>query len=100
AEKLAERIQQLGGTPLLNPAEWMKKTNCGYEEPANPNTVVLLEQNIKGEQCAIETYKKLIDFVRGKDDITYHLIFDILKDEVEHEEDLEAILEDMKTPVK
>ena len=100
AEKLAERILQLGGTPLLNPAEWMKETNCGYEEPNNPNTAVLLEQNIKGEQCAIATYKKIIDFVRGKDDVTYFLIYDILKDEVEHEEDLEAILEDMKTPFK
>jgi bacterioferritin len=100
AGKLVERMTQLGGTPLLNPEDWMKESNCGYDAPSDPSTVALLDQNIKGEQCAIAVYKKILDFVRGKDDITYHLILDILSDEVEHEEDLQAIREDMKTPVK
>jgi bacterioferritin len=99
AEKLAERIAQLGGTPLINPKQWEKETNCGYDEPSNPDTKTLVEQNIKGEQCAIEVYQKLLKMVEGKDAITAHVVLEILEDEVEHEEDLEAILDDMKTKV-
>jgi len=99
AGQLAERIIQLGGTPLLKPEDWYKETSCGYDAPQDPNTKVLVRQNIKGEQCAIDFYKGLADFVKDKDPITYHLAIEILTDEVEHEDDLEAILADMETPV-
>lgn len=100
AELLVERMIQLGGAPLLTPEAILKETNCGYDAPKDPNTKELLAQNIKGEQCAIATYKKLLDFVKGKDDLTEKIILEILADEVEHEEDLQAMLEDMKAPVK
>jgi bacterioferritin len=96
AEMLTERIITLGGSPLLKPEDWLKETNCGYDTPSDPDTIKLLRQNIKGEQCAIETYKKLLDFVKDKDPITYHIILEILEDEVKHEEDLESLLSDMK----
>lgn len=96
AELLTERIMTLGGTPLITPQEILKESGCGYEAPSDPDTRKLVEQNIRGEQCAIMTYKKILDFVEGKDPITYHLILEILSDEVEHEEDLEAILADMQ----
>ncbi|HPB68394.1 MAG TPA: ferritin-like domain-containing protein [Candidatus Omnitrophota bacterium] len=99
ANKLTDRIIQLGGTPLLNPKQWEQEGNCGYDEPSNPATKKLLEQNIKGEQCAIEVYQKLLKMVEGKDPITAHLVLEILEDEVKHEEDLEAILADMKTKI-
>ncbi len=95
AGMLTERIIQLGGTPILSPEEWYKQTNCGYDAPEDPAVKALLKQNIKGEQCAIETYKKLAEAVKDKDVITYHLALEIMADEVEHEEDLEALLEDM-----
>lgn len=100
ADMLVERMIQLGGAPLLTPEAILQETNCGYDAPKDPDTKKLLAQNIKGEQCAIETYKKLLDFVKGKDDITQKIILEILEDEVEHEEDLQAMLEDMKAPVK
>jgi len=97
AEMLTARILQLGGTPLLSPKEWYEKTNCGYEAPENPDVKSILEQNIKGEQCAIIVYKKLAEEVKGKDDITYKMVLEILEDEVEHEDDLENLLKDLKT---
>ncbi len=100
AGMLVERMIQLGGAPLLTPEAILKETNCGYDAPKDPCTKKLLAQNIKGEQCAIETYKKLLDFVKGKDDLTEKIVLEILKDEVEHEEDLQAMLEDMKAPIK
>lgn len=100
ANKLADRIIQLGGTPLLNPEQWKKEGNCGYDEPSDPNTKKLLEQNIKGEQCAIAVYQKLLKMIEGKDVVTAHIVLEILEDEVKHEEDLEAMLEDMKTKIE
>jgi bacterioferritin len=96
AGMLVERMIQLGGTPILNPEDWYKMTNCGYESPEDPDVKTLLEQNIKGEQCAIDVYKSLLDTVKEKDQITYNTVLEILEDEVEHEEDLQAILEDIK----
>ncbi|ABY92207.1 MAG: Ferritin, Dps family protein [Caldanaerobacter subterraneus] len=95
AEKLAERIIQLGGTPILKPEDWYKLTNCGYDTPDNPEVKVILEQNIKGEQCAIEVYNKMLSELKDVDPVTYHLILEILEDEIEHEEDLENLKEDM-----
>ena len=96
AGMLVDRIVQLGGTPLLTPENWYKETNCGYEVPSDPKVRNLLEQNIKGEQCAIEVYKKLVEMTRGKDEVTFEIVLEIMKDEVEHEEDLQALQEDMQ----
>ena len=54
-----------------------------------------MDQNLKGERCAIAVYKKLLDFVKGKDMITGHLIRHILEEEIEHEQDLEDIQNDI-----
>ena len=96
AGMLVERILQLGGTPLLEPEDWYKETNCGYDAPSDPDVRILLQQNIKGEQCAIKVYSKLADMTKDKDPVTYNAVVSILADEVEHEEDLQALEEDMK----
>jgi bacterioferritin len=96
AEMLTERMMQLGGTPIIKPEDWYKMTNCGYDAPEDPSVEALVQQNIKGEQCAIGVYRNLIETIKDKDPVTYNIIVDILEDEVEHEEDLQAILEDMK----
>ncbi|MDD8032073.1 MAG: ferritin-like domain-containing protein [Acidobacteriota bacterium] len=100
AEMLTDRIIQLGGTPVLTPEDWYKLTNCGYDAPEDPNVKVLLEQNIKGEQCAIEVYQKMLEAIKDKDLVTSKIILEILEDEVEHEEDLQAIVEDMNLMAK
>ena len=100
ADMIAGRILQLGGTPLLNPKEWFKYTNCGYDEPKNFDVVAILEDAIKGEQCAIKTYSEIIELTKGKDIVTYDIVSQILADEVEHEEDLVALHEDISEFVK
>ena len=93
AEMISERIVQLGGVPILNMRELFDQSTCGYAAPSDFAVRAILQQNIKGEQCAIAVYHKLLEFVKGKDDITYHLVLEILKDEVEHEDDLETVLQ-------
>ena len=95
ANMVADRILQLGGTPLLNPKDWITQTNCGYEEPKDFDVVSLLEDSINGEQCAISTYANIADIVKDKDIITYNIVSEILADEVEHEEDLQALHDDI-----
>jgi bacterioferritin len=94
ADMVAMRIIQLGGTPVTKPEDWYKLTNCGYEAPDDPFVKTLLVQNIKGEQCAISTYKRLLDITKDTDPITYNMVLQILQQEVEHEEDLQSLLED------
>ncbi len=96
AELLATRIIQLGGTPVLSPDEWMKITNCGYDPPFNHYVEEVLLQNIKGEQCAIRTYSSYLDITKDRDPVTYNMILTILTQEVEHEEDLQALKEDLE----
>jgi bacterioferritin len=93
---LSTRIIQLGGTPVLSPAEWLKITNCGYDAPEDPYVEKVLEQNIKGEQCAIKTYNNLLGLTREGDPVSYNMILGILSQEVEHEEDLDALREDLE----
>ena len=95
ADMVSSRIIQLGGTPVTTPRKWFDLTNCGYEEPADPFVEKILEQNVAGEQCAIGVYNALMKEVAGKDPVTYNLAVQILQDEIEHEEDLQALVEDL-----
>lgn len=95
ADLLAKRIIQLGGTPVVHPKEWFAKSNCGYEAPENFDVQTVLQEAIRGEACAIKTYAQIAETTQGKDIVTYDMISGILADEVEHEEDLQALYEDI-----
>ena len=92
---LADRIIQLGGTPVIHPRDWMSASPCAYDPPADPLVSTLLDQNIAGEQCAIGVYKDLMDLTKDKDPVTWNMALTILQQEVEHEEDLQSLREDV-----
>jgi len=100
ADLIASRIIQLGGTPVDTPRKWFDLTNCGYDGPADPYVGKILEQNVAGEQCAISVYNALAKDVADKDPVTYNMVVQILQDEVEHEEDLQALVEDLSYLLK
>jgi len=95
AELIVERIIQLGGTPILNPNKWVEFAKCDYEEPIDPYIEVVLEQNLKGERCAIQRYEDIAEYTDGKDYSTYQMATQILNDELEHEHDIEDFLADL-----
>jgi bacterioferritin len=97
---LTGRIIQLGGDLVTDPRDWFKLTNCSYEAPNDPFVKTLLEQNIRGEQCAIGIYHQLMEMTRDKDPVTYNIALQIIEQEVEHEEDLQALLEDFELMIK
>ena len=96
AELVVNRIIQLGGTPLLNPDQWKQFAKCDYEEPIDPYVETVLEQNLRGERCAIGRYQNLAAFAEGKDYATYQMAITILNDELEHEHDIEDWITDIE----
>lgn len=101
ANKLADRIIQLGGTPILNPNQWDKVARCKYDEPKSEDAEELLKQNIKAERCAIQRYQEICEMCYGGKDIaTFHMARSILDDELEHEQDLEDLADDIKVLVE
>lgn len=96
AEMVATRIIQLRGTPVLSPADWLKFTNCGYDAPVDEYVETILDQNIRAEQCAIKVYNEMLNITREADPVTYNMVLTILSQEVEHEEDLQALKEDIE----
>ncbi len=93
---LVDRIIQLGGTPVLSPFDWKKLAKCEYEAPTDPYVEAILEQNLRGERCAIEHYKALADYTNGKDYTTHQIATQILSDELEHEKDIADFLTDIE----
>ena len=90
------RIIQLGGTPVVHPADWFKFSHCEYEAPTDPYVEVVLNQNLRGERCAIKRYKDLADFTNGKDHTTHQMATTILAEELEHEQDIEDWITDLR----
>ncbi len=92
AGMLADRIIELGGQPLMYPEEWLKESGCGYEAPTDSAIKVILDQNIKGEQCAIKAYNNILEVIGAKDPTSKDMITKILNDEIKHEKDLKELL--------
>lgn len=89
ADWLSERIIQLGGIPIVDPENWKKHAKCRYEVPNNSDAKILVAQNLAAERCAIERYQEICELSESKDYETYRLSLKILKEELEHEQEME-----------
>jgi len=96
ANMVVERIIQLGGTPIMHPSEWFNNASCEYEEPSDPYVEIILNQNLRGERCAIKRYEDIANFTSGIDHSTHQMATTILNEELEHEQDIEDWLTDIE----
>ncbi len=86
AERIAERLWYLGGTPTTKPTQ----INVGK------GLAEFLELDVKAEKEAIELYKKIIDLAEKEKDVTTaHMFRDILQDEEEHHDLFTTMLEEV-----
>ena len=94
AKKLAERIAELGGTETGDPTEFVMLSPLKrFSMPSSSSDVkVILSYILEREQFIIRTYGEFLHRIRDKDDITYHVIREILEDEVRRESEIESIL--------
>lgn len=91
ADKLAERIVQLGGEPDFHPDHLTQKSHAEYDE--SRDLKAMIRANLVAERVAVETYRQMIQLIGDKDPTTRILLEEVLRDEEEHAEDMKDLLE-------
>ncbi len=86
ADRLAQRIVQLGGDPDFAPDSLTARSHAAYDESADLKAMI--RANLIAERVAIEAYSQIIALIGDKDSTTRRLLEDILADEQEHAEEL------------
>lgn len=88
--QVAERINQLGGTPNFNPEGLASRSSSEYVE--GENLVDMIRENLIAERIAVEHYRELIRYF-GDDDATTRVMLEgILGTEEEHANDMHDLL--------
>lgn len=90
ADKIAERIQQLGGKPDFNPASLVERSASQYAEGKSLSDMI--KEDLIAERIVIEVYQQMIRHFGNNDPTTRVMIEAILKDEEEHASDLSDLL--------
>ena len=94
AKELAERIIQLGGEPVMHPSQLLENGGCGYmQPPKDPIDLKLVIQVVlEAVACAITFYSGMVEKYRTTDLVTHEIFEDLLRDEVDDEEQWEKFL--------
>lgn len=87
---VAERINQLGGTPNFNPEGLATRSASQYTEGGN--LVEMIRENLVAERIACEHYRELIRYFGDKDPTTRVMMEGILTNEEEHANDMHDLL--------
>ena len=90
ADRIAERITQLGGEPDFNPAILSERSHSEYKEGGS--LLDMVQEDLIAERIAIDSYKEMIDYIADADPTTRRLFEEILGTEEEHADDMSDIL--------
>jgi bacterioferritin len=89
ADRLAQRIQQLGGVPLFDMQDIAGKAASVGVHPEQGTTLrEMVIENLMLERRQVETYSALIREIGDRDLITRQLLLDILQDTERHASEL------------
>jgi bacterioferritin len=88
--QVAERINQLGGTPDFNPEGLATRSASQYS--SGKDLVGMIKENLIAERIACEHYRELIRFFADKDPTTRTMMESILAKEEEHANDMLDLL--------
>ena len=91
ADRIAQRIVQLGGEPDFSPATLLQRSHADYDESNDLKTMVRV--NLIAERIAVESYRQMISLLADKDPTTRRMLEDILADEEEHADELKDWLD-------
>ncbi len=86
ADRIAERIVQLGGEPDFSPDSLTTRSHADYNDELDLKAMI--KANLIAERVAIEAYTQMIVLIGDKDPTTKRLIEDILSAEQEHADEL------------
>jgi len=87
---VAERINQLGGTPDFNPDGLASRSASQYVQGAN--LIEMIEENLIAERIACEHYRELVRYFGENDPTTRVMLEGILVNEEEHANDMHDLL--------
>ena len=87
---VAERINQLGGTPNFNPEGLLSRSASQYAEGAN--LVDMIKENLIAERIAVDHYRELVRYFGDDDPGTKKMLEWILTVEEEHADDMHDLL--------
>jgi bacterioferritin len=90
ADRIAERIVQLGGEPDFAPSGLESKSHSEYRIGRTLEEAI--KENLVAERIAIESYREMINFVGDTDSTTRRMLEEILATEEEHADDLADLL--------
>jgi Bacterioferritin (cytochrome b1) len=93
-ERIAERINELGGFADFNPPILAQRGYSDYTCTASQ--LDLLKEDLIGERIAIDIYREMIRFVAGRDPQTRDLLTDLMSREKEHADRLEARIQSLR----
>ena len=92
ADRIAQRIVQLGGDPDFSPDSLTARSHAAYDDSEDLKDMI--RANLVAERVAIEAYSQMVALVGDKDPTTRRLLEDILADEQQHAEELRDWLAD------
>lgn len=92
ADRIAQRIVQLGGVPDFSPDSLTQRSHAAYD--ASPDLKAMIRSNLIAERVAVEAYSQMIALIGDKDPTTRRLLEDILGDEQQHADELSDWLVD------
>ncbi len=89
-EKIADRINQLGGVPNMNPEglHMRSATEYGHAE----KLIDMIKENLVAERIAVEHYRELVRYFGDKDPTTRIMLEGILAQEEDHANDMHDLL--------
>jgi len=90
AMEVAERIDQLGGTPDFNPQTLTARSAAEYT--TSDDLVAMIRENLVAERIAVEHYRELVRYFGDNDPTTRLMIEGILSKEEEHASDMLDLL--------
>lgn len=91
ADKLAQRIVQLGGAPDFNPDTLTGRSHAEYDESLD--LIEMIKEDLVAERVAIASYTEIAQWLGDKDLTTRRVFEELLAQEEEHADDLRGLLE-------
>ncbi len=93
ADKIAERIVQLGGQPDFDPSGLATRSHSEYK--AGTSLQDMIKEDLIAERIAIESYTEMVAFLDGRDATTRRMLESILAVEEEHAEEMSSMLKNV-----
>lgn len=90
AERIAERIKQLGGKPEMNPSILTEHSHSEYRE--GTSLADMIREDLIAERIAVESYREIVRFFGDHDPTSRILMEEILAKEEEHADDMSDLL--------